>query len=1093
MAKKNSKVLEPLFQGLDFEKMQEVETLSEEKIDKYSFETVDFGDPLRPKTCLEVDFPILKVNEISAIESNATKPIYMMSKWWARRRSSVFRELLIAASTKAPEDSSKSAQTSWSLMYSKSHQRKGTFKNLKVLDIFMGGGTTIVEASRLGFDVAGVDLNPIAWWVVNNEIETVPPDELRKFSEYIEAKVKPQILPFFTASSPRGYSSSWKIANRDSSSSIKENPDDRSKYGYYGPEVIYTFWVKHIMCSDPSCNHLTPQFNTSIVSEKTIKVKSWKDCVCHHCGDVFDLEDGEFKMAPAGDFVLGEDQNLFAPIDVQSGKSKCPHCKKGLSSDWIANQIKRKGKPISKSVTHSLILPKKWMKGETGKSKDTFGGYYGATADQDRLWFEARAKGLKLIEVRGKVPAELLHSNFSQKIKKESDSSKTSKGNIICGKCGRQQNPLQSLKLTGTLAPAAPYLIQGFDPEAKEAGHPYSGRFFDTPDFEQILSSFLEFQSRSDLDSWIPKEEIPFGHETHQRQPLPQHGYSHWYKMYTPRQLYVHSLICKTIIEAPDEVASQKVKSHALGAFQNYLRNNCCFSFWNPQRDTPEPHFSRNNYHPKSTFVENGVFSELGRGNFKSCIDNVIEGLEYAKNPYDLKVNHGEGPKSLKISSPDIVNPEKVKLVCGSSTDLRAHFKDASFDLIITDPPFGDNVNYAELADFFLVWLNRPLSILFPKVFNASESPKSLEAVTNKARNPGDNDDGTKKADFMYDRLLTLCWKEAARVLKPGGLMAFTFHHDKDVAWVGVLDSLFKAGFYIESTFPIRSDASKGDGDFGANKIEFDIVHVCRKRDAEVEPIYWATLRRRILDSVKDKSIILAQHRKSGLHLADLEVIIRGEVLEQFSKHYGLVKRNLAGETMSVREILIEANSIAQSLLTRSDSDKIPDGVDPETRIFLSLFSEGPSIELDAARKRLRGSGITLEEINASGWVEFDRVDGEKTVHIANTGNRWNSLSRKRALNSDLDQAHFVINCCLGDRILDGKQVNLESWIEANYKSLLPSVGPLLRFFESNHFGKDHKQAVGIAYRTLERTLQRIKETDGEFKKASDQMSFFGD
>lgn len=50
--------------------------------------TVDFSDPNRPKTCLEVDFPIVPINQIAVIEGNAGKPIYQMSKWWARRRSS---------------------------------------------------------------------------------------------------------------------------------------------------------------------------------------------------------------------------------------------------------------------------------------------------------------------------------------------------------------------------------------------------------------------------------------------------------------------------------------------------------------------------------------------------------------------------------------------------------------------------------------------------------------------------------------------------------------------------------------------------------------------------------------------------------------------------------------------------------------------------------------------------------------------------------------------------------------------------------------------------------------------------------------------
>src|ERR1700737_162543 len=70
-------------------------------------ETVDFSAPNRPRTCLEVYFPIIPINQISAIEGNAGKPIYQMSKWWARRRSSVFRSMLLAAGVKAPPAESK--------------------------------------------------------------------------------------------------------------------------------------------------------------------------------------------------------------------------------------------------------------------------------------------------------------------------------------------------------------------------------------------------------------------------------------------------------------------------------------------------------------------------------------------------------------------------------------------------------------------------------------------------------------------------------------------------------------------------------------------------------------------------------------------------------------------------------------------------------------------------------------------------------------------------------------------------------------------------------------------------------------------------
>ena len=171
-------------------------------------ETVDFGDPERPKTCLEVDFPILPVNQIAIIEGNAGKPIYQMSKWWARRRSSVFRSLLLAASMKAPEDSSKAAKAVWDVYYA-NHQKKGSLKHLKVADIFMGGGTTVVEGTRLGLQMYGTDLNPVAWLIVKNEIARVNPVEVQALLDEIQADLRPQIIPFYSCDCPRGHKGKW--------------------------------------------------------------------------------------------------------------------------------------------------------------------------------------------------------------------------------------------------------------------------------------------------------------------------------------------------------------------------------------------------------------------------------------------------------------------------------------------------------------------------------------------------------------------------------------------------------------------------------------------------------------------------------------------------------------------------------------------------------------------------------------------------------------------------------------------------------------------------------------------------------------------
>jgi adenine-specific DNA methylase len=113
------------------------------------------------------------------------------------------------------------------------------------------------------------------------------------------------------------------------------------------------------------------------------------------------------------------------------------------------------------------------------------------------------------------------------------------------------------------------------------------------------------------------------------------------------------------------------------------------------------------------------------------------------------------------------------------------------------------------MADFFYVWLRLALKNSYPLEFTPEYTPKTLEAVANSARQPGPGE-----ADAFYQRLLTQAWREAHRVLKPGGTLAFTFHHSEDDPWVAVLESLFDAGFYLEATYPIRSDETKGEGEF---------------------------------------------------------------------------------------------------------------------------------------------------------------------------------------------------------------------------------------------------------------------------------------
>jgi len=117
------------------------------------------------KRAIEEAFPIVAINRLAVPERNAFKPIYMMHKWFARRASCVFRAILLRAL--------KPAGTDLMAEFYKDHGSDPDTQGKVILDPFMGGGTTVVEALRLGCKVVGIDLNPVAWFVVKTQVEPV--------------------------------------------------------------------------------------------------------------------------------------------------------------------------------------------------------------------------------------------------------------------------------------------------------------------------------------------------------------------------------------------------------------------------------------------------------------------------------------------------------------------------------------------------------------------------------------------------------------------------------------------------------------------------------------------------------------------------------------------------------------------------------------------------------------------------------------------------------------------------------------------------------------------------------------------------------
>lgn len=1039
-------------------------------------ESVDFSDPNRPKTCLEVDFPILSINALASVESTsgaARKPIYLATKWWARRAPSVFRAMLLSAAAKVPLDESQAASYIWSSYYG-NHQQNLAFQELRVADIFMGGGTTVIEGVRLGMKMSALDLNPVAWFVVNNELADVSLSEVESLIARIEQEIKPQIMPFFSCDCPRGHKGVWRHRSTDQEMGEEFDPlsiseAERGAYEYEGPEVIYTFWGKHGPCQATECGHRTPIFSTPVIANKSLSVKTWANWECPACEKLFDLESQDARIAPDSDLVIADTEGPFSTI-ADDGTFCCPHCEhqfvyQSRNKALVANgRTVNLGSPKTKKIALSLLINPVWLQGSS--SKDDRGNSYGGTVDScsesTRRWHKKRQESLSLIEVRGQLPEQITCPKTSRRFYTDKRGGTVPKSAAFtCQEptCGLGQDVLTSVKQSGSSGPIAPYAIQGFCPQCNEERRPYSGRFFALPNIRHFDVANAEWERLRDsefADCW-PKSELPYAFMTHHNNGgLPNHGYTHWWKMFNGRQLLIHSRFFRLLSDQINSKAGELVA----GIMPQVLRANCSLSFWHRIQDCIEPTLGAANFHPKPTTVENCVFNDrMGRGTFRAYAKTLLEALRFKEEPWDLvsleplkaELDIEGGAKTMKIPTGDVVTNHQ-QIECGSATDIK-FLADRSTDLVITDPPFGGLMHYSELSDFFYVWLRLLLKSKYPAQFDGEYTPKALEAVSNRARHG-------KDADSFYERILTQCWKESHRILKDGGILAFTFHHSEDEPWVNVLESLFDAGFYLEATYPIRSDDTKGEGGkpgtFGSQLIEFDIIHVCRKRLEEPEPISWARLRRQILIDVRQLQEIIEHHQKEGLGEADLQVIRRGKALEYYSRHYGKVYIEKGREDeFTVKDALVGIN---QLLNDESDttSEAPPVLAEPYTRQFLRLFADKSTLERDQMQKYLRGTGVSPSEFLERGWCSEEKKIFTIT-HPLDWATQWKGKPRK-GMSRDFDQTYFLIGACYED-----SGIKLSDTLSSGSFVPHPAISDLLDWFGKHGSDTDIRDAARMA------------------------------
>ena len=326
----------------------------------------------------------------------------------------------------------------------------------------------------------------------------------------------------------------------------------------------------------------------------------------------------------------------------------------------------------------------------------------------------------------------------------------------------------------------------------------------------------------------IPEATIEPGYNTNQ---VLNYGFRAWRDMFNARQLLCISTLANRIKSIDDS----SLRDSFACLFSGVLEfNNMLASYKGEGTGAVRHMFYHHILKPERTPLEANIWgTPKSSGAFSTLFrSRLVRASKYARQPFELALSDNPPHQSTKVDRINepltgITNGEsydhfskgtRLYTSCGDSaaTDL----PDKSVDVVVTDPPFFDNVHYSQLADFFYAWQR---VIIDKSPSHSADSTRSMREVQH-------SDAGT------FTERLTRVLRETERVLKRDGLLVFTYHHSRFEGWQSVLSAVVNAGFRIVACHPIKAEMSLAVPKHQSKSpINFDIIMVCRKRHERVD------------------------------------------------------------------------------------------------------------------------------------------------------------------------------------------------------------------------------------------------------------------
>lgn len=409
------------------------------------------------------------------------------------------------------------------------------------------------------------------------------------------------------------------------------------------------------------------------------------------------------------------------------------------------------------------------------------------------------------------------------------------------------------------------------------------------------------------------------------------YGMLRWADMFSPRQLLCHG----TGVSSYRELLAEKQASGSLDAItrsafiylalalDKFLNWNARQATWNVNLESMRSVFDTHNFSMKWTFAEmaplipglgyDWVIAQVGKG-----IDELVR---------LVRPDAAAVPDLLK---PPIRIPSATINISCRPGDSLSHLEDGSVDAVVMDPPYYDNVMYAELSDFFYVWLKRTAGRVVPELFTRNLTDKDSEAVANSAKFSGQK--GAKVlAGRDYQERMARIFEECRRVLKPEGIMTLMFTHKAAGAWDALTTGLMHGGFAITASWPVNTEAEGSlhiKNKAAANSTVFLVCRPRRPKPGE-EATYWEDVEPLVAKAVRTR---VEEFQKAGIGGVDLYLASFGPALEEFSRHWPLKRGTPRPEPLAKKR--------------RKQAELFEEEFDP--------YAVTPEDALDAARREVK-------------------------------------------------------------------------------------------------------------------------------------------